>query len=165
LFTGGRRLQWSLALLRQNGLATFAMDEPGLPNRSPPVPHAPPTSDELRTQLAGQRTLLAWIRTAVALMGFGFLVARFGLFLRQLSAMEDWSHIRVSGFSIWMGTALVLVGVAVNLFAASRHADFMRQFSTTQRPRVGASLFEIGLSVVLAVLGVIMAGYLVFVGV
>ncbi len=38
----------------------------------------------LRDYLAAERTLLAWIRTGLALMGFGFVVARFGLFLQQL---------------------------------------------------------------------------------
>jgi len=38
----------------------------------------------LSDYLAAERTLLAWIRTGLALMGFGFVVARFGLFLQQL---------------------------------------------------------------------------------
>ena len=40
-----------------------------------------------REHLANERTLLAWIRTAIALMGLGFVVARFGLFLREISAI------------------------------------------------------------------------------
>ncbi|HKF26126.1 MAG TPA: DUF202 domain-containing protein [Candidatus Acidoferrum sp.] len=42
-----------------------------------------PPKAELRDYLAVERTFLAWIRTGVALMGFGFVVARFGLFLQQ----------------------------------------------------------------------------------
>jgi putative membrane protein len=41
----------------------------------------------LSDYLAAERTLLAWIRTGLALMGFGFVVARFGLFLQQLEAL------------------------------------------------------------------------------
>jgi len=41
----------------------------------------------LSDYLAAERTLLAWIRTGLALMGFGFVVARFGLFLQQLQVM------------------------------------------------------------------------------
>ena len=39
---------------------------------------------ELGDYLAAERTFLAWVRTGLALMGFGFVVARFGLFLQQL---------------------------------------------------------------------------------
>jgi putative membrane protein len=42
----------------------------------------------LSDYLAAERTLLAWIRTGLALMGFGFVVARFGLFLQQLEIMQ-----------------------------------------------------------------------------
>ena len=42
----------------------------------------------LSDYLAAERTLLAWIRTGLALMGFGFVVARFGLFLQQLQVIQ-----------------------------------------------------------------------------
>ena len=48
-------------------------------------PPGTPESTRTREHLANERTLLAWVRTAVALMGLGFVVARFGLFLRQLA--------------------------------------------------------------------------------
>ena len=45
-----------------------------------------PTGEDPRVRFAAERTLLAWIRTGLALMGFGFVVARFGLFLREIAA-------------------------------------------------------------------------------
>lgn len=41
----------------------------------------------MRDYLAAERTFLAWIRTGLALMGFGFVVARFGIFLQELERM------------------------------------------------------------------------------
>ncbi len=50
-------------------------------------PNSEPTqSQDPRVRSAAERTLLAWMRTGLALMGFGFVVARFGLFLREIAA-------------------------------------------------------------------------------
>ncbi len=71
-------------------------------------------SEDPRVYLAAERTLLAWIRTGLALMGFGFVVARFGLFLREVAAVADAKPPALSAWmSVWIGTALVLFGVAV----------------------------------------------------
>ena len=61
----------------------------------------PPTKTrqgaDLRDSLAAERTFLAWIRTGLALMGFGFVVARFGLFLQQLHVLRQGAPTSSSG--------------------------------------------------------------------
>ena len=53
-----------------------------------------------RIYFAAERTMLAWIRTGLAMMGFGFVVARFGLFLRELAVARGETVPNVSG-SLW----------------------------------------------------------------
>src|SRR6202161_4616834 len=88
-----------------------------------------------RTYLAEERTFLAWIRTGLAMMGFGFVVARFGLFLRELAAVRDVSPQHSTGLSLWVGTTLVILGVAVNVAAAVKHWYTVRRLDRGQQLR------------------------------
>src|SRR6516164_7021649 len=88
-----------------------------------------------RIYFAAERTLLAWVRTGLAMMGFGFVVARFGLFLRELAGLERVSPYRHSGFSLWVGTALIILGVAVNLAAAVKNWHTIRRLERGQPMR------------------------------
>src|SRR5688572_31720889 len=82
-----------------------------------------------RVYLAAERTLLAWIRTGIALMGFGFVVARFGLFLRELALVSG--HVASPRFDgALVGPVLVAGGVAVNVWASLRHRKLVHGFRT-----------------------------------
>src|SRR5580698_6977700 len=88
-----------------------------------------PAEEDPRVYFAAERTFLAWIRTGLGLMGVGFAVARFGLFLRQIH--EGQSNIApTTGISVWSGVALVMLGVVVNLSAIYRHFQIVRQLSS-----------------------------------
>ena len=66
-----------------------------------------PESGDPRVYFAAERTLLAWIRTGLTVVGLGFVVARFGLFLRMLRGDSD-AHAgkRTScEWCRWLGTA------------------------------------------------------------
>ena len=64
-------------------------------------------SNDPRVHFAAERTFLAWIRTGLALMGFGFVVARFGLFLKEVSGNAP--GVKSYGFSLWAGSAMVML--------------------------------------------------------
>lgn len=113
-----------------------------------------------RIYFAAERTLLAWVRTGLAMMGFGFVVARFGLFLRELAAARGEEVATVGGGSLWAGTALVLVGVIVNVHAAVAHGRFATRFHRGQ-PEPHDSRFGIIIASVLAAVGFAMAVYLI----
>lgn len=112
--------------------------------------------------LAAERTFLAWIRTGLALMGFGFVVARFGLFLQQLRIIDPTLQGRTGGgYSVWFGTALIITGVFVDIFSCWRHVDLVRQLNRGEIEFTKPSKTSIGLAVFLAIVGVAMAIYLV----
>jgi uncharacterized protein (DUF302 family)/uncharacterized membrane protein YidH (DUF202 family) len=114
----------------------------------------------LSDYLAAERTLLAWIRTGLALMGFGFVVARFGLFLQELQHLQKTFSAQSYGLSLWFGTALIAAGVIVNLFAGWQHARLVRDLdhggATHARPAAPAVI----IALFLALVGLAMTSYL-----
>jgi uncharacterized protein (DUF302 family)/uncharacterized membrane protein YidH (DUF202 family) len=115
----------------------------------------------LSDYLAAERTLLAWIRTGLALMGFGFVVARFGLFLQQLQIMQQTPIERSYGLSLWFGTALIAVGVIVNVFAGWRHLRLVRELDRGKASHSYSSTLAVLIAFFLALVGLTMAIYLV----
>lgn len=80
------------------------------------------SGDVLRSHQANERTLLAWIRTGVAMMGLGFVVARFGLFLREIAAVSRVPMSRPSGIgSLWVGAGLTAIGALTIVGALLRY--------------------------------------------
>src|SRR5215471_17236639 len=88
-----------------------------------------PKDRDVRDYLAAEQTFLAWIRTGLAFMGFGFVVARFGLFLQQLALIEPAPKIGRHSVSIWFGTVMMLMGVGINAFSAWHHVRLVRQLN------------------------------------
>ena len=122
-----------------------------------------PAEQDPRVYFAAERTFLAWIRTGLGLMGIGFAVSRFGLFLRQLSATESHLTTHTTGLSLWSGVALLALGVIVTLSSVLRHIQLIHELSsgTWQPGRISRDAVILG--IILAAIGIGMAIYLILV--
>jgi len=81
-----------------------------------------------RVHMANERTFLAWIRTSIAIMAFGFVVEKFSLFVKQ---MGYYLGKEVSpppqGYSALIGIVLVGLGVIMGVLAFIRYKTVERQ--------------------------------------
>jgi putative membrane protein len=119
------------------------------------------SSTDPRIYMAAERTFLAWIRTGIAFMGFGFVVARFGLFLREIAASNNMAVAQHNnGFSLPVGIALIVAGIIVNLNAAIRHHRCIKAFDRGQLKHAHSLTFIFLIAGFLAITGLAVAIYL-----
>ena len=122
-----------------------------------PEPTYPP--GVLQNRLANERTLLAWLRTAVALMGFGVMVARLGMFLETMVKING-HHATAASQSRWMGASLLLAGSVVAAIGHQRTKVYARVIHADDLPpRNGALTYT---SMLVGLLGVGLALLVLF---
>ena len=118
----------------------------------PEPPRPTPAGGHTSDHLANERTFLAWVRTSISLLGLGFVLARMGLFIRQLAAIGA-THIKVRARAgnefLWTGVLFLLVGTAL---AASSGWHFGRVTAAIEAGRFGPSRRMV-LALTLAVVG------------
>ena len=114
---------------------------------------------DLREYLAAERTLLAYARTGIAVMGIGFVIARFNLMLRILPAGAGLPP--ATGHALWLGTAMVLTGAILAALAGRQYQGQVRDLNgrlgNAQKPSPLALATAFGLGLI----GVVMAAYLI----
>jgi putative membrane protein len=121
-------------------------------------PQPPSTSPFVREHLANERTFLAWVRTSLSLIGLGFVLARMGVFLRELgnAGAPHLAH-RIPGGGEFIGTGVVFVILGTVLGGWSG-----RRFHRVRRG-IDESRFEPALNVANLVTGVVVVGGLLIV--
>lgn len=116
--------------------------------------------DDPRVFFAAERTLLAWIRTGIAVMGLGFIVAKFGMFLRYIAHDMPAPGYK-TGVSLVIGTAMVVCGALACAKAAVQFRRFSRQLIEREMPAHWSPDLAILFAWALAGSGLLLALYLV----
>ena len=96
-----------------------------------------------RDYLANERTFLAWVRTSIALMGFGVVIAKLRFLTADTVGIAHASSLPPGTRSTWLGIAFAAVGLLTLLFSAVHYEQARRALETGkyQSSRRGLYLF------------------------
>ena len=107
-----------------------------------------------RVLFAAERTLLAWNRTSLSLIAFGFIVERAGLLLRAVQP-EAAQAMHVA-FTFWLGLAFIALGAVASAFSARQYAVVLRTLSPAEFPAGYAARWGLGINIAVALLGLML---------
>lgn len=113
-----------------------------------------------RVFFAAERTLLAWSRTSLTLMAFGFVVERFGLFVQLFRSMAD--HAIRREYSFWIGISFILLGALVGIVSVVQYRTVLRALKPVEIPEGYWVNIGVYTNLVLAVFGITITVYFFF---
>ncbi len=109
---------------------------------------------------ANERTYLAWVRTAIAIMAFGFLIERFDLFLASLSHVADIAVARLHLHgSEWAGLLLIIFGALTILLATLRFLRCRRSIEAERDVPYAGTLGEKLLATIMVLMALFLVAY------
>ncbi len=124
-----------------------------------------PKVSNRRVHMANERTFLAWIRTSIGIMAFGFVVERFAIFVKQIayilgkSGLPETHKVPPTGYSTVFGIVLVGLGALMGVLAFIRYKKIEKQIDEdTYRPSL---ILDILLAISVLAIGVFLVIYLV----
>jgi putative membrane protein len=117
-------------------------------------------SNKAANHLANERTFLAWVRTSVAIVVFGFAIGRFAIALHQLTSFQG-HPTKTTGLSVWLGMISILAGVAMVIAGLAR---YRKTRALLEQGKFQPAGFMVDIVTILTVLfGLALAGYLIYV--
>ena len=113
-----------------------------------------------RDHLANERTFLAWLRTGIATIVFGFAIGRFSIALREFMKVQGYAS-STPGFTTWLGIISAVGGVLLILAGLKRYRQTKVQLDSDTFEPAGSVIDVV--SWLLAVFGLVLAGYLAYI--
>ncbi|MFS8980347.1 DUF202 domain-containing protein [Cupriavidus necator] len=117
--------------------------------------------DDPRVYFAAERTMLAWQRTVITLMGLGFVIERFGLFVRMM-VTDGKATAQTVAASFYLGVTLLIVAGVVALIASYQFHRFAASLTYPEIPRRWMVWFGPLLNVALGMISLAMAAWFIF---
>jgi putative membrane protein len=111
--------------------------------------------------LANQRTFLAWIRTNLGIIAFGFVVERFSFFTEKIAGLVGKTSTQpiLNSYSFFLGIAIIFLGTLLNLFAFFKYKKTEKQI--TENNYQSSLALDVWLTLFVCLFGVILIAYLI----
>ena len=120
------------------------------------------SSEEFKLRIQIETLLLTWVRTAISFIGFGFVTARFGIFLKQIASVGDVrvvNHPRIAFLNTLAGTLMIALGVLILVVGIIGHRRTIDRLDRGELEVAGKWSMGVLISMALVVIGTAMAIY------
>jgi putative membrane protein len=116
-----------------------------------------------RDHLANERTFLAWLRTGIATIVFGFAIGRFSIALREFMKLQGYSSAVTPGLTTWLGIISTVGGVLLIFAGLQRYNKTKIQLDSNSFEPAGYVIDLV--SWLLGIFGLVLGGYLAYIAV